>query len=97
MQCEFASAAAPHMRSTMAHGPCAVPVGLVPTLCRCAPVAMRLHIVQLSGAHNAVVADLDGDGDPAIVSKEFAPAAWNKPQGGPHADWLENRSTRPER
>ena len=44
------------------------------------------------GAHNAVVADMDGDGDLDIANKEFAPAAWNRLGGGQHADLLENKS-----
>lgn len=57
----------------------------------------RRTILEGLGAHNAVVADMDGDGDQDIASKEFAPAAWNRLQGGQHADFLENKSTRPAR
>ena len=54
----------------------------------------RHTVLEGLGAHNAVVADADGDGDLDILSKEFAPAAWNRLGGGQHADWLENRSVR---
>ena len=52
----------------------------------------RHTLLEGLGAHNAIAADVDGDGDVDIVSKEFAPAAWNRLGGGQHADWLENRS-----
>ncbi|HKH92501.1 MAG TPA: VCBS repeat-containing protein [Gemmatimonadaceae bacterium] len=54
----------------------------------------RRTILEGLGAHNAVVADMDGDGDLDIANKEFAPASWNRLGGGQHADWLENKSTR---
>lgn len=54
----------------------------------------RRTILEGLGAHNAVVADMDGDGDLDIVNKEFAPASWNRLGGGQHADFLENRSVR---
>ena len=52
----------------------------------------RHLILEGLGAHNAVAADMDGDGDIDIVNKEFAPARWNRLEGGQHADLLENRS-----
>lgn len=52
----------------------------------------RHLLLEGLGAHNAIAADMDGDGDVDIVSKEFAPAEWNRLEGGQHADWLENRS-----
>lgn len=58
---------------------------------------VRRTILEGLGAHNAVVADMDGDGDLDIVSKEFAPASWNRLGGGQHADLLENRSVRRRR
>lgn len=54
----------------------------------------RRTILEGLGAHNAVVADMDGDGDLDIANKEFAPAAWNRLNGGRHADLLVNQSTR---
>ena len=53
----------------------------------------RRTILEGLGAHNAVVADMDGDGDLDIANKEFAPASWNRLGGGQHADFLENLST----
>jgi hypothetical protein len=52
----------------------------------------RHTLLEGLGAHNAIAADMDGDGDVDLVSKEFAPAAWNRLGGGQHADWLENRT-----
>jgi hypothetical protein len=57
----------------------------------------RRLIFEGLGAHNAVAADVDGDGDLDLLNKEFAPARWNLLGGGQHADWLENRSARPRR
>jgi hypothetical protein len=57
----------------------------------------RRTILEGLGAHNAVVADMDGDGDLDIANKEFAPAAWNKLAGGQHADFLENKTVRRRR
>ena len=55
--------------------------------------SFRRHtILEGLGAHNALAADMDGDGDVDIVNKEFAPADWNRLGGGQHADFLENRS-----
>ena len=53
---------------------------------------VRRTILEGLGAHNAVVADVDGDGDLDILNKEFAPAKWNLLGGGQHVDFLENKS-----
>lgn len=55
---------------------------------------VRHMIFEGLGAHNAVVVDVDGDGDMDILNKEFAPASWNTLNGGQHADYLENTTVR---
>lgn len=55
---------------------------------------VRHTIFEGLGAHNAVVVDVDGDGDLDILNKEFAPAKWNLLNGGQHVDFLENKSVR---
>ena len=42
------------------------------------------------GGHEAVVADVDGDGDPDIASKLWRPRPDNANGGRNHADYLEN-------
>ncbi len=42
------------------------------------------------GGHEAVVADVDGDGDLDICSKLWHPRKDNANQGRNHADYLEN-------
>ena len=53
----------------------------------------RRTILDNLGAHNAIVADMDGDMD--LVNKEFDPQPWNLLQDGQHADLVENQSTHP--
>ena len=42
------------------------------------------------GSHEAVVGDVDGDGDLDICSKAWGPLPWNANGGKMHVDWLEN-------
>jgi hypothetical protein len=53
---------------------------------------VRHIVLEGLGSHNAVTADVDGDGDIDILSKEFSPQPWNRLGGGHHVDLLENRS-----
>lgn len=55
----------------------------------------RRTILEGLGVHNAIAADMDGDGDFDIVNKEFEPKPWNLLSGGQHADFLENQSSKP--
>jgi hypothetical protein len=45
------------------------------------------------GGHDARVGDIDGDGDPDIVSKIWKRWPENANGGKEHVDWLENPST----
>ena len=42
------------------------------------------------GGHEAVVGDVDADGDLDICSKAWGPLPWNANRGRMHADYLEN-------
>lgn len=45
---------------------------------------------KAAGAHDILVADMDGDGDIDICSKPWGPRAWNGNGGQMHVDFLEN-------
>lgn len=50
------------------------------------------HIIldQKLGGHELQAADVDGDGDIDIVSKNWGAQPWNGADGKMHVDWLEN-------
>lgn len=51
---------------------------------------LRLEIKL--GGHDAIAADVDGDGDIDILSKIWSGWSGNGNEGRVHADWLENLS-----
>ncbi len=46
------------------------------------------------GGHDVLVGDIDGDGDPDLVSKIWGAWSENANQGKVHADWFENLTKR---
>jgi len=52
--------------------------------------AERIILDQKLGGHEAQAADVDGDGDVDICSKEWSVQPWNGNQGRMHIDFLEN-------
>jgi len=52
--------------------------------------AERIILDQKLGGHEAQAADVDGDGDVDIYSKEWSVQPWNGNQGRMHIDFLEN-------
>jgi hypothetical protein len=52
--------------------------------------AERIILDAQLGGHEAVVGDVDGDGDIDICSKAWGPLPWNANGGKMHADYLEN-------
>ncbi|MCS7304355.1 MAG: VCBS repeat-containing protein [Thermoguttaceae bacterium] len=58
--------------------------------------AERIILDQKLGGHEAVVGDVDGDGDIDICSKEWIPKPYNANQGRMHLDFLENLLASPK-